>query len=298
MMIDIYTKLSDFAPIKKDVSFKTLTTLRIGGTAAYVAYPENMVALKALMDVIIRMNIPFKVFGKGSNILCGDGYYPGVIIVLDRHFDDFYFDDDMVIAQSGCSIIALAYAAMKKGLSGLEWASGIPGTLGGCLFMNAGAYKSCMNDVIIDVLVLRDGKFVWLNKDECQFAYRKSVFQAHPDWIILACRLKLEKGDIDKISSLMDDRKARRMATQPLNFPSAGSVFRNPEQASAWSLIDGIGYRGKKIGGAMVSDKHVNFIVNSGNATCADFLQLVEEIQTKVKDNYDIELIMEVEKFN
>ncbi|MCI5774668.1 MAG: UDP-N-acetylmuramate dehydrogenase [Erysipelotrichaceae bacterium] len=297
-MIDIYAKLSNFAPIKQDVSFKTLTTLRIGGTAAYVAYPENMVALQALVEAIIKLDLPFKVFGKGSNILCGDGYYPGVIIILDRHFDDFYFDDDKVIAQAGCSIIALAYAAMKKGLSGLEWASGIPGTLGGCLYMNAGAYKSCMKDIVSEVLVLQDGHFNWLTVDECEFAYRKSIFQQHADWIILACRLQLAQGDMEKISSLMDDRKQRRMATQPLNYPSAGSVFRNPEAHSAWSLIDGIGYRGKKVGGAMVSEKHVNFIVNSDGATCADFLELVKQIQAQVKEKYDVELIMEVEKFN
>lgn len=297
-MIDIYTKLSNFAPIKKDVSFKTMTTLRIGGTAAYVATPENMIALQALIETIKKLNIPFKVFGKGSNILCGDGYYPGVIILLDRHFDDYYFDDENIIAQAGCSIIAIAYGVMKKGLSGLEWSCGIPATLGGCLYMNAGAYKSSMKDIVTEVLVLKDGNFVWLSNEECQFAYRKSIFQQHPDWIILACKMKLKQGDSKQIASLMDDRKARRMATQPLNYPSAGSVFRNPQDTFAWSLIDGIGYRGKQVGGAMVSDKHPNFIVNSGNATCEDFLNLVNQIQTKVKATYDIDLIMEVEKFN
>ncbi len=297
-MVDIYTKLSNFALIKKDVSFKTMTTLRIGGTAAYVAIPENMLALQALVETIKELNLPFKVFGKGSNILCGDGYYPGVIILLDRHFDDYYFDDENIIAQAGCSIIAIAYGAMKKGLSGLEWSCGIPATLGGCLYMNAGAYKSSMKDIVSEVLVLKDGNFVWLSNEECQFDYRKSIFQKHPDWIILACKMHLKYGDSQQIASLMDDRKARRMATQPLNYPSAGSVFRNPQDSFAWSLIDGIGYRGKQVGGAMVSDKHPNFIVNSGNATCEDFLNLVNQIQTKVKETYDIDLIMEVEKFN
>lgn len=297
-MEEILAKLSSFAEVKTNMSFKTLTTLRIGGNAAYVVYPSDVIALHSIVKYLNENDIPYKIFGKGSNILCSDDDYNGVIIRLDNHFDRAYFDGDEIVAQAGCSIITLAYEAMKKGLTGLEWASGIPGTLGGCVYMNAGAYKASMKDIIEEVLVLKDNELVWMNKEDCRFAYRHSVFQDHHDWIVLAAKLKLAQGDIHEIRDLMDQRKERRMNSQPLNYPSAGSVFRNPEEASAWSLIDGIGYRGYSNGGAMVSDKHVNFIVNNNNATGKDFLGLVEDIQFKVKEKYGIDLIMEVEKFN
>lgn len=297
-MKDIISKLSVYTQVETDVSFKNMTTLRIGGNAACVVYPDSLIALEQIMKIINENNISYKIFGKGSNILCSDHDYNGVIIRFDRFFDKYYIEDDMIIAQAGCSIIALSYMAMNKALSGLEWASGIPGTLGGCIFMNAGAYKSCMKDIIKEVFVYKDNKFIWMKNEECDFDYRHSIFQDQKDILILGAKLQLTKGNKDDIRNLMENRKERRMATQPLNYPSAGSVFRNPENNQAWSLIDGIGYRGKQIGGAQVSEKHVNFIINKDNATGEDFLTLVNDIQAKVKDKYDIELHMEVEKFN
>lgn len=164
--------------------------------------------------------------------------------------------------------------------------------------MNAGAYKSSIKDVIKEVFVYKDNQFVWMKNDECDFAYRHSIFQDRKDILILGAKLQLTNGNKDEIRALMENRKERRMASQPLNYPSAGSVFRNPENHQAWSLIDGIGYRGKQIGGAQVSEKHVNFIINKDNATGTDFLELVSDIKEKVKDKYGIELHMEVEKFN
>lgn len=290
-------QLKKVAAVETGVPISSMTTLRIGGKAKYVAYPDDSVSLDSLIRIIRKNHLPFKLIGKGSNLLCSDKDYDGVIIRLEK-FNDFYIVDTSVVAQAGCSIIAVAYAAMKAGLSGLEFASGIPGSVGGVTFMNAGAYRSSMSDVIDSVFVYRDGKFEWVPKGECGFGYRTSVFQSHPDWIVIAIRLNLEKRDPDEIRALMDSRRERRMASQPLDRPSAGSVFRNPDDVPAWKLIEGIGYRGHRIGDAQVSEKHVNFIVNDGHARAEDFLALTEEIQKLVKEKYGISLHMEVEKFN
>ena len=187
---------------------------------------------------------------------------------------------------------------MKNELSGLEFASGIPGTVGGVTFMNAGAYKSSMADIIDSVSVYRDGKIEWIQNADCGFSYRTSIFQKHPDWIILAVKMTLQKGDQKEIRELMDSRRERRMNSQPLDKHSAGSIFRNPEEIPAWKLIEGAGFRGKRIGDAVVSEKHVNFIVNENHASAKDFITLVTDVQKAVKDKYDIDLYMEVEKFN
>ncbi|MBQ9048098.1 MAG: UDP-N-acetylmuramate dehydrogenase [Solobacterium sp.] len=297
-MNDYRELLERYAQVDENVPLAHMTTLRIGGNARYVAYPENFLSLEGLMRVIAENGIPYKMIGKGSNLLCADRPFEGVVIRLDRHFTDCYFDGEYVTAEAGASIIALAYEAMKNGLSGLEFASGIPGTVGGVIFMNAGAYKSSVADIVDSVSVYRDGKIEWLSPEECAFAYRTSIFQQHPEWIVLAARFRLAHEDQNAIRSLMDSRRERRMASQPLDFPSAGSVFRNPMDTPAWKLIEGIGYRGRQIGGAKVSEKHVNFIVNVGGATAADFATLADEIIEKVRETYGVDLHMEVEKFN
>lgn len=294
----ILKKLEEFAQTDFNKSFQTMTTLRIGGNAKYVVYPENEVALDAILRIIDEEKLAYKIIGKGSDLLCSDDDFDGVIIRLDKHYNDAYFDDETIMAQAGCSIIALAHDAMKHGLTGLEFACGIPGTVGGAIFMNAGAYKASMADIVKEVLVYANGKSEWIKGSHCKFGYRSSIFQERPDWIILGARLQLKQGNIHEISDLMDSRKKRRMESQPLEYPSCGSVFRNPEGMNAWALIEGIGYRGKRIGDAYVSDKHCNFIVNLGNATAKDYCELIQEIKDKVKEKYDVELHTEVERFN
>ncbi|MBQ6487979.1 MAG: UDP-N-acetylmuramate dehydrogenase [Solobacterium sp.] len=297
-MDELLKELSEYAVVETDVPMSSMTTLHIGGPAKYVVYPENTIALDAIMKLLKEKNIPFKVFGKGSNLLCSDHPFNGVVLRLDRHMDAYYFNDDEVTAEAGCSLIALSYAAAKHGLSGLEFASGIPGTIGGAVFMNAGAYKSSMSEVLKEVFVYRDGVLEWIKAEDCMFGYRSSIFQKHNDWIVAGVKLKLVPGNIDEIRSLMDNRRERRISSQPLDKPSAGSVFRNPENSAAWKLIEGIGYRGRTIGGAKVSEKHVNFIVNENCAKASDYLDLVQEIQEKVRSQFGIDLHMEVEKFN
>ncbi len=297
-MEKLVKELLQYGEVQENVSFRTMTTLRIGGNARIVVYPKNILALTQVIREIKEANASYKIIGKGSNLLCSDDDYNGVVIRLDRTFTDHYFDHEFCYAEAGCSIIALAYEAMKNSLSGLEFASGIPGTVGGVTFMNAGAYKSNMADVIQEVFVFHDGQLDWIDVKECAFGYRTSIFHTHRDWIVLAVKMKLHPGKEEEIRELMDQRRARRMSSQPLELPSAGSVFRNPETRPAWQYIEEIGYRGKRIGGACVSEKHVNFIVNKGNASANDFLELVSDIQKKVKSQFDVELKMEVEKFN
>lgn len=245
-------------------------------------------------------NIPFYTIGRGSNILFSDKPFHGAIINLDRSLNDFYFEPDgTLVCQAGCSIINISVEAMKKNLTGLEWSSGIPGSVGGALYMNAGAYRSDMSHVVQDVLTLRDGRIEWIDQDELDFGYRHSVFQKHKDWVILGARLQLHPGDSEEIRDLMNSRRQRRMNTQPLDKPCAGSVFRNPESIPAWKLIDQMGYRGYQIGGARVSDKHSNFIVNENNtATASDIRDLIQMIRQEAKEKYDISLITEVEQLN
>ncbi len=297
--MELEKQLSAYGDVEINEPLAKHTTFRIGGACAYLVYPKNQIALMRILDIAKQMNRPYKLLGKGSNLLCSDADYNGIVICLDRYMNDYYFEEDgTCVAQAGCSIILLAHEAMKRSLSGLEFACGIPGTLGGALFMNAGAYKASMSDIVQEVLVLKDGDSTWMKCDELDYAYRTSRFQKESDWIIVGAKLKLTQGDQKEIRELMDSRRTRRMATQPLDKPSAGSMFRNPSDAFAWQLIDQIGYRGKRIGGAMVSEKHPNFIVNEENASAADVAKLVDEIQTKVKQEFDIDLHTEVERFN
>ncbi len=299
MSIDsIAYELSAFANVDENIPMSSLTSLRIGGNARYVVYPATVEALGEILRIIDEKKLKFKVFGKGSNILCSDKDYDGVIIKLDRNFKECYFSNDTCIAQAGCAIIAVGNEAMKNGLSGLEFASGIPGSVGGVVYMNAGAYNSNISKVVEEVFVLREGRLEWISNAECKFDYRYSIFHDHPDWIVIAAKFKFVEKPIEEIKELIESRKQRRIATQPLNKPSAGSTFRNPGERHAWELIDGIGFRGKKIGGAMVSSKHVNFLVNEDKATAEDFMNLVLEIQKNVKEKYDVDLQMEVERFN
>lgn len=297
--MNIEEQFSAYGYVECNEPLSKHTTFRIGGSCAYFVYPKNEICLIQIITICEKEGLPYRIFGKGSNLLCSDERYEGVILCLDRYMNDMYFEENgCCVAQAGCSIILLAHEAMKRSFSGLEFASGIPGTLGGALYMNAGAYRSAMSDVLKQVFVYRDGQCVWMDAKDLAYGYRQSRFQKERDWIILAGRLQLEKGDQSEIMALMDLRRQRRMDTQPLNKPSAGSMFRNPENMSAWELIDKIGYRGKIIGGAAVSAKHPNFIVNENQASANDVVQLISEIQEKVKKQFGIELHTEVERFN
>lgn len=280
-----------------DKYFKDLTTLRMGGHIKHFVMPNSVEDLKTIIEYLKANKVSFKVIGNGSNLICGESEYDGVVINLKR-LNSYEISNDEIYVESGVMAPSLANYLAKQGLSCLEFASGIPGTMGGLIYMNAGAYKGEMADVVNEVLVLKDNELIWMKKDECCFAYRNSIFRDHPRWVVIAAKLKLVKKSSEIICDLMNDRLQRRKQTQPLEMPSAGSCFRNPDNGFAWKLIDSIGYRGISRNGVCVSEKHSNFIVNVGNGTAEDYLGIAYEVQDKVKEKYGIKLVMEVEKFN
>lgn len=299
-MMNILERLKSYGSVLVEEPMSRHTTYKIGGVVDYYIYPDTELALIHMIRILKEEKIPYYVLGRGSNLLFHDSHFHGAIINLDKTLNNFYFEPNgTLVAQAGCSIINLANEAMKRSFTGLEFASGIPGSLGGCLFMNAGAYQSDLSMILEAVCVLNDqGDLVWIDKNDLDYRYRHSLFQEHRNMTIVAARLKLEKADQDKIRELMHSRHERRVSSQPLDKPCAGSVFRNPEQMPAWKVIDQLGLRGKQIGGAKISEKHSNFIVNEGNATAEDVHALISMIQQLAKEKYDIELITEVEYLN
>jgi UDP-N-acetylmuramate dehydrogenase len=290
--------LETFGQVETNARLKDMTTLRVGGHAEFVSYPRNMFALAQLIDFLKKNNVPYKVIGKGSNLLCSDDDFKGVIVKLDRTMNHWYIDGQRLLVEAGSSIIALSVFAARNGLSGLEWASGIPATIGGCIFNNAGAYNTSMRDNVTKVLILDNGDFRWISNEQCEFAYRSSVFHKKSDWVICAAEMELINKDENEIRQTMDDRKKRRLESQPLEYPSAGSVFRNTETTNAWSLIEVSGLRGMSIGGAQVSVKHCNFIINKQDASANDVKNLIDLVKSKVELKTGIRLKTEVEMFN
>lgn len=290
--------LSNFGVLKENISIKTLTSFRIGGIAKYVFYPNSLENLKESIIYLKNNNIKYKIWGMGSNILASDDEYDGVIVKLDETLKEIEINDTNVVVGAGFSLIALAYKTCQLGLSGFEYATGIPGSVGGALYMNAGAYKHDTYEILNRIYVLKDNDFVWMSKDDIQYSYRHTSFCEHKDWIILKAEFTLNKGDASAIEKIVNDRKQRRMQTQPLNMPSAGSVFRNPDGYFAWQVIDEIGLRGKQIGGAMFSLVHSNFILNIDNAKATDVYELIQYAISLSKEKININLIPEVELFN
>lgn len=298
--MSILERLNAYGKVLENEPMKKHTTYRIGGTVSYYIYPNSETALMCILDILKEETIPYYVMGRGSNVLCDDTHFNGAIINLDQTLNNYYFEPDgTLVAQAGCSIINLSVEAMKRSLSGLEFASGIPGSIGGCLYMNAGAYKSDLSKILKDVCVLKGDEIVWIPCSELEYGYRHSIFQTHKDWTILAGRFQLEKAVQSDIRNLMESRRQRRIDAQPLDMPCAGSVFRNPESIPAWKLVEEMGFRGHMVGGAQVSTKHCNFIINAtGEATAKDVRDLIACIQAKAKELHNIDLITEVEQMH
>jgi UDP-N-acetylmuramate dehydrogenase len=297
-MTQITEKLETFGQVETGASLKDMTTFRIGGRVEFVSYPRSMFSLALLLDFVKKNDIPFKIIGKGSNLLCSDDDFNGIIIRLDRTMNHWYIDGERLFAEAGSSIIALSVFAARNGLSGLEWASGIPATVGGSVFNNAGAYKYSMRDCVSRVLILDNGSFRWISNEQCEFDYRYSVFHENPDWVVLAVEFALTARDKREILQMMEERKIRRLESQPLEHPSAGSIFRNPNSVTAWTLIEQAGLRGMTVGGAQVSEKHCNFIVNIQDATSEDVKNLIDLVIDNVETKTQIRLKTEVEMFN
>ena len=284
----------------KDVPLSKHTTYKVGGKAKLMVYPKNVDSLIKLLKLLKTHEIKYKILGLGSNVLFSDNVFDGVIIRLSELDNVEFFGRNKIRVGSGYSLMKLSLLAAKKGLAGLEFASGIPGTVGGAVFMNAGAYKSDMGYVVTEVKVLTpDFNIITLENKEMNFHYRTSFLQTHPGYICLEAVIKLEKGDKNALDEVIKERRQRRMESQPLEYPSAGSVFRNPEGMFAGKLIEDLGLKGKTIGGAQVSEKHANFIINyNKKAKGSDIKRLIELVHDKVLEEYDVDMKIEQEFVN
>lgn len=277
-----------------NINLRDYTTYKLEGKALCVVMPDDINGLIRLLKFLREKNIKHKILGNGSNLIFSN-YYDGVLIKLDS-FQNLEIVGNRIVVGAGYSLMKLALRVSRQGLTGLEFATGIPGTIGGAVYMNAGAYKSDMGYVVSSVKVLNpDLEVEILENKELDFHYRTSFLQTHPDYICLEATIFLSKGNVSEIMEVINERKQRRLETQPLEYPSAGSVFRNPEGDFAGRLIESIGYKGKGVGDAMVSNKHANFIINKGHASGEDIKKLIDDIKFKVNEEYDIDLKVEQE---
>ncbi len=274
---------------------KNYTTYKVGGVATCMVIPNDLESLIKLMQYINNKKIKYKIVGNGSNLIFKDEPYKGIIIKLDK-FDKFEINKNIITIGAGYSLVKLALKVSKLGFTGLEFATGIPGTIGGAIYMNAGAYNTDMGYIVKRVKVLTpDLKVETFDNKDLNFHYRTSFFQENTNYICLEATIVLRKGTLENILGVIEERRQRRIISQPLEYPSAGSVFRNPSNDYAGRLIEELGYKGKYLGGAQVSDKHANFIINRNNATAKEIRGLILNIQKDVKEKYNVELKIEQE---
>ena len=278
----------------KNASLKKYNTYRLDVKANYLIFPKSIDELINLLKFLKEKNIKYLILGGGSNIILARPVFD-IVIKLDR-LNKVTIEGNIVVAEAGVSLISLANTCMKSGLNGLAFAGGIPGLVGASTAMNAGAYKEEISEVVKEVKVITpDLEIKTMTNKELEYSYRDSFLKRNKDYICIETTFIMTKEDSNKIKGKMDDRKKRRVESQPLNRPSAGSVFRNPEGLSSGKIIEDLGLKGYTIGGAMISEKHANFIINTGNATYEDIIELIELIKKKVKEEYNIDLILEQE---
>lgn len=282
--------------ILKNEPMKNHTTFRVGGSADWFVTPEEEEQVREIVNVLRREKIPYYVMGNGSNLLVGDKGYRGAIIQVYKKMNRIRTTDNVIYAQAGALLSKIAAEALAQGLTGLEFASGIPGTLGGAVMMNAGAYGGEMKQVLKSALALTaEGNFKVLPAEQMELGYRTSVFSKNGD-IVLSAEMELKPGNLDEIRAYMDELKEQRVTKQPLEYPSAGSTFKRPEGYFAGKLIQDAGLRGFQVGGAQVSEKHCGFVINKGNATAADIMSLIEQVSDKVEEMSGVRLEPEVKR--
>lgn len=275
-------------PMKNHISFK------VGGPADFLVKPENENQIKEVITFLNSNNIPYIVVGNGSNLLVKDGGIRGVVIKIADNFNKFTLEDNTVFAQSGALLSFMGKAILKKSLTGFEFAAGIPGTLGGAIAMNAGAYGGEMKDIVKSVKVIdTKGNIFELSNKEMEFEYRKSLINKS-DYIVLSALIELKEGNYDEIKESMKELTKSRVTKQPLNLPSAGSTFKRPEGYFAAKLIEDSGLKGLTLGGAQVSDKHAGFVVNVGDAKAKDILDLINVVKSTVYSKFGVILEEEV----
>ena len=296
-----------------EVDLKNYNTFKIGGKARCLINVTDKNNLIELIKYLKNNNIKYFVLGNGSNVVFSDKYFDGVIIKL-RNLNKFQIDveNKVLKADAGVYFPALVPEIVKTNMKGFEWAAGLPGTIGGSVVSNAGCYKSSIFDFLISVTVIYNGDLKVMYKDEIPHGYRYSFFQDNKDYIILEAHFLLEEGNMKESQQIILDRQKRRLESQPLEYPSAGSIFRNPDEENtkdiikkhnlkgpfAGHLIEMCGLKGKKIGGAQISEKHANFIVNIDNASSQDVKDLIDFVHKSVLEKYGIDLVIEQEFVN
>lgn len=287
-------KIAGDSNVRKQEPMAKHTTFRIGGPAQYYVMPETVEELGQLMLLCRAEKVPFFILGQGSNLLVRDGGIAGAVIQLGERFSGYQVRENRIYAQAGILLSRLGAAARDAGLAGIEFAAGIPGTLGGGIVMNAGAYGGELKDVVTEVQLMDyNGDLHKKSGEEMQFAYRHSLVQDQP-MIVLGATLELKEGDRAEIGKRMEELSIARRTKQPLEYPSAGSTFKRPEGYFAGKLIMDAGLRGYQVGGAQVSEKHCGFVVNRGNATASDVLALMEDVSEKVQEKFQVKLEPEV----
>ena len=253
-------ELSKICKTIESENLKKYNTYKIDCSCKVIIFPSTIDELKESLNIIKKNKSKWFILGNGSNIILPK-YYDGVIIKLDN-LNKRVINDDNIYVESGYMLNKLANELSNKGFTGIEWATGIPGTVGGAIYGNAGAYKSSMSEILVDVTLLDNENIITLKNEELEFNYRDSLLKHRKDLIVLSCNIKLEKGNTEEIKKTIEERTLKRIETQPLEYPNCGSVFRNPEGMAAGKLIDDLGLKGYTEGGAKISEKHANFIIN------------------------------------
>ena len=279
--------------VKEKEPMSRYTTFQVGGFADFLVLPETIDQMKAIIQLAKKEEIPYLLLGNGSNMLVSDKGVSGIVIRFQR-FQKMEVNGEEITAQAGVSLALLGRTAWKHSLTGLEFAAGIPGTLGGAIRMNAGAYGGEMKDVVTEVKVLtEEGEVLDLPAKQLEFAYRKSIVE-EKNYVVLEVKMQLKQGNADEIRNYMDQLSKQRKEKQPLEYASAGSTFKRPEGHFAGKLIQDAGLRGFSVGDAMVSEKHCGFVINRKNATAKDILELMKYVRQEVKDKFDVLLEPEV----
>ena len=277
-----------------DEPMKRHTTFRIGGPADFFLLPSTVDEVRGILEICREEELPYFILGNGSNLLVSDKGYRGVVIQLYRNFSNISVEGNEICASSGALLSQIAAAARNASLTGFEFAGGIPGTLGGAVFMNAGAYGGELKDVLKEAVVMTEqGEILTLPVEKLDMGYRTSRIKK-AGYLVLEARLVLEQGDMDKIRDITKDLTEKRVSKQPLEYPSAGSTFKRPEGYFAGKLIMDAGLRGYQVGDAQVSEKHCGFVINKGNATAADVFTLIENVREKVQEQFGVTLEPEV----
>lgn len=296
-MTSMYEYIESFIPSEQILFHEPMskhTTFRVGGEAACMIYVQTEEEIRKLVSYLNQIEEDYFMLGNGSNLLVGDKGYHGIVIKFGKQMEEIQVDGERMTVKAGALLPKVAVAAKEHGLTGLEFAAGIPGSIGGAIVMNAGAYDGEMKQIVESVRIMdRNGEILTLDNDAMEFGYRTSVVKDRP-YIVLEVVLRLQPGDKEAIGARMEELAALRKSKQPLEYPSAGSTFKRPEGYYAGKLIMDAGMRGYRIGGAQVSDKHCGFVVNVNKATAADIKEVIEEVQERVKKRFHVSLEPEV----